>query len=163
MKYAGIIKNDIAGGEGMCVTFFVQGCSIHCKGCHNPNTWDFNGGKEFTPQVLETIIESLSANGIKRNLNIMGGEPLAEENEFLTNLVITEVKRHYPDIKIYLWTGYDYENLINKEDNILQNILKNINVLIDGPFIQEQRDITLAMRGSKNQRIIKLREQKESI
>ena len=86
----------------------------------------------------------------------MGGEPLHPDNRFLTNLVISEVRKVYPKIKIYLWTGYHYEELVDKNEKILQNILSNINVLVDGPFIQEQRDITLAMRGSRNQRIIEL-------
>ena len=88
----------------------------------------------------------------------MGGEPLCEENAFLTNLVITEVRKIYPDIKIYVWTGYIYEHLVDKQEKLLQNIFKNIDVLIDGPFIQSKRDITLPMRGSRNQRIIELKE-----
>ena len=157
MKYAGIIKNDVAAGQGVCVTFFVQGCDQHCPGCHNPQTWDFDGGYEFTQETLDDIIKALKANGVQRNFCIMGGEPLHTNNLFLTNLVIEKVRQEYPDIKIYLWTGYLYEDLIDKKEKILQNILQNINYIIDGPFIQEERDITLAMRGSKNQRIIKLR------
>lgn len=158
MRYAGIIRNDISAGEGVCVTFFLQGCDLHCPGCHNQQTWDFDGGYEFTQETLDNIISALSANGVQRNFCVMGGEPLHENNLFLTNLVITEVKKHYPDIKIYLWTGYKYEQLIDKQEKLLQNILKNINVLVDGPFILEQRDITLPMRGSKNQRVIVLKE-----
>ena len=158
MKYAGIIKNDVAAGKGVCVTFFVQGCDAHCPGCHNPETWDFDGGYEFTQDTINSIINALNANGVQRNLCIMGGEPLHPNNLFLTQLIITEVKKVYPDIKIYLWTGYLYEDLIVKHEKILQNILQEIDVLIDGPFIQEQRDITLEMRGSKNQRILNLKE-----
>ena len=158
MRYAGIIKNDVAAGEGVCVTFFTQGCSRHCPGCHNPETWDFNGGYEFTQETLNNVIKALKANGVQRNFCIMGGEPLNSENLFLTDLIITEVKKYYPDIKIYVWTGYTYEELLDRSENLLQNILRNINVLVDGPFIQEKRDITLAMRGSSNQRIIELKE-----
>ena len=158
MKYAGIIKNDVAAGKGVCVTFFVQGCDAHCPGCHNPETWDFDGGYEFTQDTINSIINALNANGVQRNLCIMGGEPLHERNQFLVQLLIQEVKKVYPDIKIYLWTGYLYEDLIAKHEKILQNILQEIDVLIDGPFIQEQRDITLEMRGSKNQRILNLKE-----
>ena len=158
MKYAGIIKNDVAAGKGVCVTFFVQGCDAHCPGCHNPETWDFDGGYEFTQDTINSIINALNANGVQRNLCIMGGEPLHERNQFLVQLLIQEVKKVYPNIKIYLWTGYLYEDLIAKHEKILQNILSEIDVLIDGPFIQEQRDITLEMRGSKNQRIINLKE-----
>lgn len=160
MRYAGIIKNDVAAGEGVCVTFFVQGCEQHCEGCHNPETWDFNGGYEFTQETLDNIITSLKANGVQRNFCIMGGEPLHKDNLFLTNLIITEVRKVYPDIKIYLWTGYTYETLLEKHEKLLQNILDNINVLIDGPFILAQRDITLPMRGSRNQRVIELKENK---
>lgn len=158
MKYAGIIKNDVAAGKGVCVTFFVQGCDAHCPGCHNPETWNFDGGYEFTQDTINSIINALNANGVQRNLCIMGGEPLHERNQFLVQLLIQEVKKVYPNIKIYLWTGYLYEDLIEKHEKILQNILQEIDVLIDGPFIQEQRDITLAMRGSRNQRIINLKE-----
>lgn len=158
MRYAGIIKNDVAAGKGVCVTFFVQGCDTHCPGCHNQGTWDFDGGYEFTQDTINSIIHALNANGVQRNLCIMGGEPLHERNQFLVQLLIQEVKKVYPNIKIYLWTGYVYEDLIEKHEKILQNILQEIDVLIDGPFIQEQRDITLAMRGSKNQRILNLKE-----
>ena len=157
MKYAGIIRNDVAAGQGVNVTFFVQGCEQHCEGCHNPETWDFNGGYEFTQATLDDIINSLKANGVQRNFSIMGGEPLHPQNEFLTNLIITEVKKVYPNIKISLWTGYIYEDLLQKHDKMLDNILSNIDVLIDGPFIKEQRDITLEKRGSRNQRIIELK------
>ena len=160
MKYAGIIRNDVAAGQGVNVTFFVQGCEQHCPGCHNQQTWDFNGGYEFTQDTMNDIINSLSANGVQRNLSIMGGEPLHPNNLFLTNLIIEEVKKVYPNIKIYLWTGYIYENLLERNEKLLQNILENIDVLIDGPFIKEQRDITLAMRGSRNQRVIDLKEKK---
>ena len=132
--------------------------SQHCPGCHNPETWDFDGGYEFTQDTINSIINALNANGVQRNLCIMGGEPLHERNQFLVQLLIQEVKKVYPDIKIYLWTGYLYEDLIAKHEKILQNILQEIDVLIDGPFIKEQRDITLEMRGSKNQRIINLKE-----
>lgn len=158
MRYAGIIKNDIAAGQGVCVTFFTQGCDAHCPGCHNPQTWDFEGGYEFTQDTLNEILSALKANGVQRNFCIMGGEPLHSNNLFLTNLVITEVKNKYPDIKIYIWTGYVYEDLLAKHEKILQNILQNTDVLIDGPFIKEKRDITLPMRGSSNQRIIELKE-----
>lgn len=156
MRYAGIIKNDVAAGQGVCVTFFVQGCDFHCKGCHNPQTWDFEGGYEFTQETINNIITALKANGVQRNFCVMGGEPLHPNNRFLTNLVISEVKKVYPDIKVYLWTGYVYEKLVDKDEKLLQNIFRNVDVLIDGPFIMEERDITLPMRGSRNQRIIEL-------
>ena len=160
MKYAGMIKNDIAAGDGMNVSFFTQGCPFHCKGCHNPETWDFDGGKEFTDSTLQELIEALNANGVQRNLSIMGGEPLCDENLFLTLLICTAAKREYPDIKIYIWSGYTFEEL--KERNIFNpkifQILSLCDTLIDGQFILSKRDITLEKRGSTNQRIINLKE-----
>ena len=132
------------------MTFFTQGCPHHCSGCHNPETWDFNGGKEFTNEVLNEIINAINAQGIQRNLCIMGGEPLALENEFLTFLVIKTIKEIYPNIKIYIWTGYTYDELQEKKSNRLQNILNLSDYLIDGRYIQKLKDLTLPMRGSSN-------------
>ncbi len=159
MKYAGIIKNDIAAGEGVNVTFFVQGCPRRCEGCHNPEAWDFNGGKEFTSDTLNDLIQSLSANNVQRNLSIMGGEPMAAENVFMVAIIINTVREKYPDIKIYLWSGYTYEELLTRTtEQKVAWILNNIDFLIDGPYIESERDITLAMRGSRNQKIINMKE-----
>lgn len=158
MRYSGLIRNDLAAAPGVSVTFFTQGCPHRCEGCHNPETWDFNGGKEFTPQVLEDIYEALGANKIERNFCIMGGEPLCQENLFLTLLVLTQVKARFPKTKVYLWTGYYYEDLIHNTDSHLKQILNMIDVLIDGPYDKTLRDVTLKMRGSSNQSIINLKE-----
>lgn len=152
MKYSGLILNDMAAAPGVSVSFFVQGCPHRCKGCFNPETWNFTGGKEFTNEVLEKIINGLTANGIERSLCILGGEPLCPENAPLTELVINEVKKKLPNVKVYIWTGYIYENIAERAD--LANILQQTHCLVDGPFILEERDITLKMRGSRNQRII---------
>jgi anaerobic ribonucleoside-triphosphate reductase activating protein len=157
MRYSGLIRNDLAAAPGVSVSFFTQGCPHKCKGCHNPETWSFNGGKEFTPQVLDEIYEALGANGIERSFCVMGGEPLCPENVFLTLLVIGEVKRHFPTVKIYLWTGYYYEVLKKRTDAHTQQILKLVDVLIDGPYEEHLRDVSLPMRGSSNQSIIELK------
>ena len=156
MKYSGLILNDITAAPGLCVTFFVQGCPHRCKGCHNPETWDFEGGKEFTTGTLNEIISGLTAQGIQRNFCIMGGEPLCDENAFLTYLVAREVKEKVPGTKIYIWSGYTYEQLMNMNDHKVQDCLEMADYLIDGPYIDSLRDITLDMRGSSNQNIIKL-------
>ena len=156
MKYAGLIRNDFSAAPGISTTFFVQGCPFHCEGCHNKDTWDFEGGKEFTPQTLDDIINALTANNISRNLCIMGGEPLCQENQFLTYLIIKTVKEQLPETKIYVWTGYLYEDLLKSLNPHLEEILSLSDVLIDGPYIASLRDITLQMRGSSNQRIIEL-------
>jgi len=162
MRYAGIIKNDIAAGEGVNVTLFVQGCPIHCPGCHNPQTWNFEGGKEFTADTLEDIINALKANNIYRNLSIMGGEPLCEQNLKTVSSIIAAIKQIYPDIKIYVWTGYIYEDLIAQENAYLKDIFSIIDYLIDGPFIFAERDITLPLAGSRNQRIINIKEKRKN-
>lgn len=160
MQYAGVIRNDVAAAPGVCYTFFVQGCDRHCPGCHNPETWDFEGGKEFTMATINKVIEGIKANGIQRDFCVMGGEPLADQNLFLTYLMVTAVREEYPDIKIYLWTGYTYEELMERHNHRLDDILATIDVIIDGPYIEKERDISLFMRGSRNQRVINLKEQK---
>ena len=158
MRYAGINYNDMCAAPGVSVTLFTQGCPHHCEGCHNPETWDFNGGKEFTPEVLRKIVAGLTKNGIKRSFCIMGGEPLCEQNTLLTLMTIQYVKQRLPEVKIYLWTGYYYEELLKSPDPKIPLILKEVDVLIDGPFVKSLRDITLKMRGSSNQNIINLKE-----
>lgn len=155
MKYAGIIKNDLCAAPGVCVSFFVQGCPIHCEGCHNPQTWDFEGGKEFTPEVLDEIYEALTANGIHRDFCIMGGEPLCPENQFLTYLVANSIKQKFPNVKIWLWTGYKLEQFSSISiGHRIKDILQLCVGIVEGPFILKERDITLPMRGSRNQEII---------
>lgn len=156
MRYAGIIKNDVAAAPGVCLTFFTQGCPHQCPGCHNPETWDYDGGKEFNPDLINEIIEGLTANGVKRNFCIMGGEPLCPNNRFLVLLLMNSVLEKLPDTKIYIWTGYTYEELERENDTRLRQILEKTHTIIDGRFIQELRDISLPMRGSSNQRIIAL-------
>lgn len=135
-------------GEGVCTSFWTQGCPHHCPGCHNPETWNFYGGYEKEPEILITeVLNMIEANGIQRNLSILGGEPLCKENvDFVCNLAAA-AKEKYPNIKIYVWTGYLLENL-------KPEWLKNIDVLIDGKFEIDKRDITLKLRGSSNQRVL---------
>lgn len=163
MRYAGINWNDMTAGDGLCVTFYTQGCSRHCQGCHNPETWDFMGGKEFLPTLLDEIIEKLNAQGIQRSFCIMGGEPLCLENLFLTRLLVMTVRTKSPKTPIYIWTGYTLEELEDISNPHLTEILNNTDILVDGPYIEELRDITLKMRGSSNQRIIDLKEKKERL
>ena len=158
MQYSGLILNDMSAAPGVSVTFFSQGCPHRCPGCHNPETWDFKGGKEFTADVLDEICEALVAQGVQRNLCIMGGEPLCPENIFLSNLVVRTVKERVPEAKIYVWTGYTLEKLVQESNKPVMDLLSQADVLIDGPYIESLRDVTLKMRGSSNQRIIYLTE-----
>jgi anaerobic ribonucleoside-triphosphate reductase activating protein len=153
MRYASIIGNDVVNGEDVCVSLFTQGCHRHCKGCFNSSTWDFNGGIEIDENELtEKILSLINKNNIQRNLSILGGEPLCEENrEYILRLIL-KVKEIYPNIKIFIWTGYDIEDIFLNP--CIANILQNVDVIIDGAYIEEERDITLKWRGSKNQRIL---------
>lgn len=156
MNYADLITNDFANGKGVCVSLFVQGCpeSHRCKGCHNPELWDFYGGKEIPIDIKGQIVKAISANGITRNFSVLGGEPLCEENLPEVENIISSIRIAYPNIKIFLWTGYTLQELKDKHNSYIENILSHIDVLIDGPYIEEERDITLELRGSKNQKIL---------
>ena len=153
-RYAGLITNDFANGTGTCVSFWAQGCPHHCPSCQNPETWDFQGGKEVPTDIRGQIIKAICANGITRNFSVLGGEPLCDENLDKVDKIITSVRTAYPQIKIFVWTGYILEELKEKKNDKINHILSQIDVLIDGPFIQEERDITLELRGSRNQRIL---------
>lgn len=157
MRYAKIMKNDIVDcEEGICVSFWTQGCPHKCKGCHNPQTWDINGGIEKPrEEIINEIVDAISSHGINRSFSILGGEPLSDFNRENVAEIIKSVREKYPNIKIYCWTGYTYEKLVKLNNSYINYILENINVLIDGPFILEQKDITLKLQGSNNQRIIK--------
>lgn len=160
MKYAGLMENDFSDGSGICVSLWTQGCPHHCSGCHNPETWDFDGGYDVPDDIRGKIIKAISANNITRNFSILGGEPLCEQNlDFVLN-IITAVRTAYPHIKIYIWSGYTFAELIEKKDNRIIEILKQANFLIDGKYIEELRDTTLPLRGSSNQQIIELDELK---
>lgn len=156
MRYAAIKENDIANGPGVNVSFWVQGCKNHCKDCQNPETWSFTGGKEFTKDTLNNLFKALKANGINRDLSILGGEPLCPENIPITKYIIQQVKEKYPETKIYLWSGYYYDELV-KNKEIKEEIFPYLDILVDGPYINSQRDITLKWRGSRNQNIIYLK------
>ncbi len=159
MKYAGIIENDITDSDdGIAYSVWFQGCPFRCKGCHNPETWDFNEGKEIEfSELVAKVKTGILQNGITRNLSILGGEPLCKENRTYVQKIIKEIKsdENYKDVKIYCWTGFLKEDLELENDESIDYILCNIDVLVDGLFVLEKRDISLKLRGSSNQRIWK--------
>ena len=150
MRFSKIKDNDIANGIGINMSVWTQGCPHHCKGCFNVETWDFNGGQEFTTDNLNYILENINKNNIKRNLAILGGEPLCPQNVKGVINLCKEFKKHYQEKMIYLWTGYVIEdfNLTQKE------ILKYIDILVDGRFEETKKNLSIMLRGSSNQRVI---------
>ena len=151
MKYLNILDCDIADGAGVRVTLFVSGCSHHCKGCHNPESWNPNNGKEFTQEVKEKLFKLIDRPYID-GLTLSGGDPLFCNNIVGIRLLCLEFKQRFPNKTIWLYTGYKFEEIKSLD------FLKYVDVIVDGPFVQEQRDITLPFKGSMNQRIINVKE-----
>ena len=155
MRYAGLIKEDFGNGTGVGCTLFVQGCNRHCPGCFNQETWDFNGGKEFTPDVKFEIMQELSKPYVTR-FTLLGGEPLAEQNVVDSARLLTEICVRFPTIQIWMYTSYTFEEVLDDPKKF--HCLTLCDVLVDGRFIEEKKDLTLKFRGSSNQRIIDVRE-----
>ena len=153
-KIAGIYWDDTAAAPGISLSVYFSGCPFHCPGCHNPEAWDFNYGEDLDWNKVGAIMTKLKKNGVMRTLCILGGEPLCKENIDDVKRLIGWCKLDYPDLKVYVWTGYTIEELEARDDADVNCILHNITCLIDGRYIQELRDTTLPLRGSSNQRII---------
>lgn len=154
MHYCKIKTDDIANGPGVRVSLYVSGCPHKCKGCFNKETWNYNAGKPFTEKEVQKIIDSLKPEYIS-GLSLLGGEPLAEQNRKEVALLVQRVKELFPDKTIWCWTGFLYEDLLSEKvkDKNLSYLLDTLNVLIDGPFIESQRDLSLRYCGSKNQKV----------
>lgn len=162
--YYGAIKNfDVANGLGVRVSLFVSGCRNACKGCFQPQTWNFNYGKEFTQETENQIIELLSSPVIQ-GFSLLGGEPFEEENQAVLAPFLQKLKQIYPKKDIWCWTGYIYDKDLlpgmRKNTQYTQTMLENIDVLVDGPFILEQKNLMLKFRGSENQRMLHLKDGK---
>jgi len=146
-RYNKIRKMDIANGEGVRISIFMQGCPFHCNGCFNKETWDYSKGEEFNDDTINTLINLAKPEHI-RGLSILGGEPLCKENIDGVIKLTKEFKKVYPDKTIWLWTGYLFDNIIKKE------VLNNIDILVDGQFKENLHNPTLHWKGSSNQRVI---------
>ena len=147
MHYNKIRKMDISNGPGVRVSIFMQGCTFNCKNCFNPETHDFNAGKEFNESTIERILELCSKDYIV-GLSILGGDPLHPKNIDGTLELVKKFKKKYPKKSIWVWTGFLYEDIVNKD------ILKYIDVLVDGVYIDKLYNPTLKWKGSSNQRVI---------
>lgn len=159
MNYIKITPMDIANGPGIHTTLWVAGCGHHCLGCQNPDTWDSRAGQLFDDAAKQELFAAL-AKPYVQGLTLSGGDPMFKANLSEINNLVKEVKQKFPDKDIWLWTGYTWEEM--RPFTWFNRILVNIDVLVDGPFIQSQRDITLEWRGSKNQRIIDVQKSLEN-
>lgn len=160
--YYGMIRNcDIANGQGVRVSLFVSGCRNHCKNCFQPETWNFDYGTPYTEETEEYIIQLLSKPYIQ-GLTILGGEPLEPENQQGLLRLLKRVKSDYPEKDIWCYTGYTLEQALKDGSpcrcDVTDELLSAIDVLVDGRFVEELKDITLKFRGSSNQRIISMKE-----
>lgn len=161
MNYGQIYYNDVANGPGCRTSLFVSGCTHHCKGCFNQMTWDFNYGEKYTDQIKDKILESLKPSYIA-GLTILGGEPMEPQNQPCVLDLIKSVKKQYPDKSIWIYSGYTYEELKDRNNRRCHTehtdeILTTIDVLVDGEFHQDKKDMTLKFRGSANQRILDMK------
>lgn len=160
MYYGKIRENDIANGSGVRVSLFVSGCRNHCKNCFQPETWDFNYGEPYTQETEQHIIESLSRPYIQ-GLTLLGGEPLEPENQVVLVRLLRNVKETYPEKDVWCYTGYTLEQALMEDShcrcNVTDELLSMIDVLVDGRYVDELRDISLRFRGSSNQRLIDMK------
>lgn len=188
IRYASIRTLDISNGEGIGIALFVQGCSFHCYNCFNSETWDFNAGKKWTPEVKTKFLKLADKPYIKR-ISILGGEPLALTNLDDVHQLVNEIHDSLPQKEIWLYSGYTWENIFNQKEcdkvieELIEDMMKNntdisllrtkyktsdcykraeivrlCDVLVDGQYIDSQRDISLRFRGSSNQRVIAVQE-----
>ena len=166
MHVGEVMTADVANGEGMRVSVFVSGCRNHCKGCFQPQTWDFNYGREYTPEIEQFIIDELSKSYYD-GITILGGDPMEPENQEPVLQLLRRIKKELPDKNVWAYTGYVYDRDLvpgGKRfiDGVTRELLESIDILIDGRFVEELKNLMLNFRGSSNQRIIKMKETLET-
>ena len=166
MHVGEVMTADVANGEGMRVSVFVSGCRNHCKGCFQPQTWDFNYGREYTPEIEQFIIDELSKSYYD-GITILGGDPMEPENQELVLRLLRRIKKELPDKNVWAYTGYVYDRDLvpggkRFVDGVTRELLESIDILIDGRFVEELKNLMLNFRGSSNQRIIKMKETLET-
>ena len=160
MYYGNIKKYDIADGLGVRVSLFVSGCTNHCKGCFQSETWDFHYGKPFTQETEKEILDALNHEYIQ-GFTVLGGEPFEPENQRVLVQLLKKIRETYPDKDIWSYTGFVYDQDLlagqRKHTEVTDEMLSYIDVLVDGPFVLEKKNIALSFRGSENQRVIDLK------
>lgn len=157
MNYSVIKKRDIANGVGVRVSLFVSGCTHHCKNCFNKETWDFEYGEKFTDDTVNEILRLLEPDYVQ-GLSLLGGEPFEVENQKELVKLLRKVKSQYPQKDVWCYTGYIFDTQLLSDSRArceyTDEMLSYIDILVDGPYVEEQKDISLQFRGSRNQRII---------
>lgn len=166
MHVGEVMTADVANGEGMRVSVFVSGCRNHCKGCFQPQTWNFNYGREYTPEIEQFIIDELSKSYYD-GITILGGDPMEPENQEPVLQLLRRIKKELPDKNVWAYTGYVYDRDLvpggkRFVDGVTRELLESIDILIDGRFVEELKNLMLNFRGSSNQRIIKMKETLET-
>ncbi len=165
MHIGEILTADCANGIGMRVSVFVSGCTNHCKGCFQPETWDFYYGREYTPEIEQRIIDELK-KPYYDGLTILGGEPFEPFNQMVVSQLVARVRNELPSRSIWIYTGFTYDKDLlpggSRYTAVTDNILDNIDILVDGRFLIEQKQIALNFRGSANQRIIDMNQTRQT-
>ena len=165
MNYAAIKKHDIANGPGVRVSLFVSGCSHHCPGCFNPETWDFNYGKPFDSDVINEVLQAIEPSYI-HGFSLLGGEPFEYKNQQGVLPLLKEIKIKFPNKDIWCYSGYDFEkDILGKMIDTwpeTKEMLSYIDILVDGEFVEAKKDLSLRFRGSSNQRIIDVQKSLET-
>lgn len=165
MNYATIKELDVANGTGVRVSLFVSGCTHHCPECFNSEAWDFNYGSEYTEEIEEKIIKLLSRSYIE-GFSLLGGEPFEPCNQRVLVKLLERIKRTYPEKTVWCYTGYLYDEELKKESRarceVTDRMLDMIDILVDGRFVAEKKNLNLKFRGSSNQRVIDLNKTRES-
>ena len=161
MNYATIKPWDIANGPGVRVSLFVSGCTHHCKNCFNPEAWDFSYGEPFTPEVIDEILRLMAPHYI-RGITYLGGEPFDPRNQAGLLALSQKIRAQYPEKTIWSFTGYVYDQNLPQVPGVTDELLSLLDVLVDGPFIEAQKNLSLRFRGSSNQRLIDLKKTRAS-
>jgi anaerobic ribonucleoside-triphosphate reductase activating protein len=159
MYISGIVYESLVDGIGVRATIFISGCLHQCKGCQNPKTHNFKNGKEFTPELQKEIINKIKDDPLIQGITLSGGDPVYSARDLIEFIVSAKLMLN--DINIWLYTGFKFEELVNSTDIYKKLLVSMCDVIVDGEFIEEQKDITLSFKGSKNQRIIDVKKSLE--
>lgn len=156
MYISGVIYESLVDGIGVRATIFISGCSHHCKGCQNPKTQNFKNGIEFTSTLQQEIIDNIKGNPLIQGITLSGGDPMYSAKDVIG--FVESAKKQLNNINVWCYTGFNFEELVISTDIYIKTLLELCDVIVDGEFIEEQKDVTLSFKGSRNQRVINVKE-----